>query len=94
MKKLMTLAIAIPVMSLMGDTEKIGDYTWTYRINGDTAEIYKEWGRCAISPKPTTHVSIPVTLGGKPVTRLGECALFECYDLSSVTIGGYVKSIG
>ena len=36
----MILAVALVVaMPLMAETETVGGYTWTYRINGDTAEI-------------------------------------------------------
>ena len=40
MKSLLLLAAALAVaMPLMAETEEVGGYTWTYRINGDTAEI-------------------------------------------------------
>ena len=58
-------------MPLMAATEKVGGYTWTYRINGNTAEIYNN-GSCAISPSPIGAVTIPATLGGKTVTRIVE----------------------
>ena len=35
-----TLAVAIGAWAA---TEKVGGYTWTYQINGDTAEIYGYW---------------------------------------------------
>ena len=62
------LAAAMPIIA---DTETVGGYTWTYRINGDTAEIYGNWPSPAISPKPNGAVTIPSTLGGKPVTSIG-----------------------
>ncbi len=40
MRKLMMLVEALAAaMPLMAETEEVGGYTWTYRINGDTAEI-------------------------------------------------------
>ena len=38
-KKLMMLfAAAAAAFGAWADTETVGGYTWTYRINGDTAE--------------------------------------------------------
>ena len=95
MKKLAMLmvvafAVAVP---LAADTEKVGDYTWIYRIEGDTAEICNN-ASAAISPSPTGAVTIPATLGGKPVTSIGGRAFSGCSGLTSVTIGKGVTSIG
>ena len=32
------LAVAMAAFGAWADTETVGGYTWTYRINGDTAE--------------------------------------------------------
>ena len=104
MKKMLTaLALVAVVFGAWADSEKVGDYTWYYRINGDTAEIYEEiyevdpegwWITSAISPSPTGAVTIPSTLGGKPVTCIGSCAFRDCHRLTSVTIPANVTSIG
>ncbi len=73
--------------------ETIGDYQWTYYINGDTAEILN-MGEAAISPTPTGAVTIPSTLGGRLVTRIGYSAFRSCVGLQSVTIPYGVTSIG
>ena len=40
-KKLMILAAAVAAaFGAWADEETVGGYTWTYRINGGTAEIY------------------------------------------------------
>ena len=97
------LALFAAVAAALGawaDTETVGDYTWTYRINGDTAEIYGtyDYGTYsyipAISPSPTGAVTIPSTLGGKPVTNIGSFAFWGCSGLTSVTIPSSVTSIG
>jgi hypothetical protein len=36
-KKLMMMVVA--AVGAWAATETVGDYTWTYQINGDTAEI-------------------------------------------------------
>ena len=90
----MTLvAMVATAMSLMADTETVGDYTWTYRINGDTAEIYNN-GYATISPEPTGEVTIPSTLGGKPVTSVGRYAFYFCSQRTSIVIPDSVTNIG
>ncbi len=49
MKRLMTLAVVVAAaMMAMAETETVGDYTWTYRINGDMVEINKSSYSAAI----------------------------------------------
>ena len=91
------LLAAIAAGCAWAATETVGGCTWTYRINGDTAEIYGPASypvRPVISPKPTGTVTIPSTLGGKPVTRIGAYAFYNCSGLTSVTIPDSVTSIG
>ena len=75
MKSLLLLAAALAVaMPLMAETEEVGGYTWTYRINGDTAEIYKSSYSAAIRPSLSSALTIPSTLGGKMVNSIGSYA--------------------
>ena len=104
----MFLAAAMAAFGAWAETETVGGYTWTYRINGDTAEIYgyDHWyeptdiindsGHILLpSISPTTGaVTIPSMLGGKPVTSIGNYAFYNCSGLASVTIPNSVTSIG
>ena len=84
-KLMMMVAAVAMAIGAWADTEKVGDYTWTYSVNGGTAEIYRN-GYAAISPNPTGAVTIPSTLGGKPVTSIEDSAFEDCSGLTSVTI--------
>ena len=81
----LAFATAIP---LMADTWTDPDtgYTWMYRINGETVEIVNPSYYAAISPSPNGNVAVPNTLGGMPVTCIGDSAFYNCSDLTSVTI--------
>ena len=90
----MILAVAFCVaFGAWAETETVGDYTWTYRINDDTAEIFNDYS-AAISPKPHGAVTIPSVLGGKSVTIIGDYAFYGCSGLTSVTIPDSVAGVG
>ncbi len=94
-KKFMMLTVAVSMIcNALADTETVGGYTWTYRINGDTATIEFTYYRPAISPTPNGGIAIPATLGGKPVTSIGFEVFSGCSGLTSVTIPDSVTSIG
>ena len=81
------LAAAMAAGGAWADTETVDGRTWTYSIYNDTAEIRD------VSPH-TGAVTIPSTLGGKPVTTIGQSAFFNYSGLRSVTIGNGVTRIG
>lgn len=93
----MVLAIVAQVASAA--TERVGGYTWAYYIRGKGAEICDCCSDCAVSPCPTGAVTIPSTLGGKPVKRIGsrytwsQGVLAGCNRITSVTIPSSVTRI-
>lgn len=94
---LMLCGMMFAALPLVAETETVGGYTWTYRINGDTAEIYNPWSNhwsTAIAPLPTGVVTIPSSLGDKLVTSIGKAAFYNCTNLTSVTIPNSVTNIG
>ena len=95
MKKNIYVVFISSLISLLSfaDTEKVGNYTWTYYVNGNGVEIYRG-GATAISPKPTGAVTIPSTLGGKSVTGIGTGAFYGCSDLTSLTIPSSITNVG
>ena len=75
-----------------------GGYTWYYRPIGEvdgvkTAEIYNG-GAAAIDPLPIEPVTVPPTLDGLTVTRIGGWAYSGCDKMTSVTIPATVTHIG
>lgn len=100
-KKLIVIAMIVGLtMTSMSATQYANGYTWTYQIKGDTAEIYGYYdsgrGRwvAAITPEPVGSVTIPSTLGGRPLASIGELAFLSCRDMTEVAIPDGVMNIG
>ena len=79
-------------------TDPDTNYTWSYVVRGNEAEIYLPSNVLtpppAISPFPDGFVAIPEVLGGAPVTRIGNLAFISCTDMAGVSIPDTVSSIG
>ena len=78
-------------------TQKVGNYTWTYEVTDGKATICRRNSNnqpvVAVSPNPTGDVTIPSTLGGYPVTRIGSYALEDCDGMTMVTVPNGVEEI-
>src|SRR5450759_4016932 len=62
-----------------------GDYTYTVAGSNATITGYAGLGGAIV---------IPATLGGYPVTNIGDMAFYTCTALTSVTIPNSVTTIG
>lgn len=93
MKKmlLMCYVATATIFSIVADTryEYAKGITWSYRINGDTAEILPFDG-----PGPRGAVAIPSSLGGYPVTSIGDRVFSWNRSITSITIPNGVTIIG
>ena len=77
------------------DTMTVNGIKWNYSVENGKASL--ESGGCLdpTIPKSTSGaITIPSTLGGYPVTSIGDGAFYGCSSLTSVTIPDSVTSIG
>ena len=70
-----------------------GGYTWSYRVVDGKAEIWND-DACAVSPALSGTVTIPSSLGGYAVAKIGKYAFKNCSGLARVTIPAGVTEIG
>ena len=99
MKAFAVAAVIALAFSAQAETWNDGTYTWTYRLVNDTVEIYKSDTEAAIDPKPTSSsdaVTIPSEINGRPVTRIGNGAFYDCYYLGykDVVVPDSITSFG
>ena len=87
------LAFIVPV-SVSADTETVDGITWNYTVSNGGASIYESDYSAAIPTSTTGAITVPATLGGYPVTSIGNYAFFDCSGLTSITIPDSVTSIG
>ena len=95
MKKLLTLLLsALCAWTLTALTATVNGITWNYEVSNGEAKIYKNTYSPAIPSSTSGAITIPSTLGGYPVTSIGDYAFRSCSGLTSVTIPSSVTSIG
>ena len=92
-KAMAAVAAFVFAFAAFAATEKVGSYTWTYKVyDNDTVEIYND-GNAAVSPLPTGSLTLPSLLGGKSKIRLGANIFMGCSGLKNVTIPASVTFI-
>ena len=83
------------LLASFADTEVVDGITWTYTVSNGGASVGGGSSSSTAVPTSTTGViTIPSSLGGKPVTGIGAGAFINCSGITSVTIPSSVTSIG
>ena len=94
-KLLFTLAATLAAAQLMAATETVDGIKWTYTVSEGKASVGSgSYYSPAVSTSTTGAITIPATLGGYPVTSIGNGAFSGCSGLTSVSIPDSVTSIG
>lgn len=70
------IVISVPCTAVFADT----DGYFTYRITDGYATITD------VDPAISGEVTVPETLGGYPVTKIGVEAFYKCYDITGIII--------
>ncbi len=78
-------------------TATVNGYKWCYQVeNGKATIVYSGnlYNQPAVAPQPSGAVTVPSTLGGCPVTAIGDYAFYWCDEMTAVTLPETVTSIG
>ena len=79
----------------MAETETVNGITWTYTVSDGKATVGGGSDSTpAVSTATTGAITIPFSLGGYPVTSIGNYAFYNCRGLTTVAIPDSVISIG
>ncbi len=80
------IATVCAVVNAWALTETVYDIKWNYTVENGEAMIQET--------SVSGDIVIPDTLGGYPVTSIGDYAFSSCHELTSVTIPNSVTNIG
>ena len=77
--------------------QTVNGVLWRYTVSGGEAEVQNIVGSnhvAAVSTLLSGTLTVPETLGGLPVTAIGDYAFYGCFRLSGIEIPPTVTSIG
>lgn len=96
MKRLaFALLLAGSALQSFALTATVDGLTWTYTVSNGQASVGGGSNSSTAVPTTTTGaISIPATLGGYPVTSIGDEAFVRCFGLTTVTMPTSITSIG
>ncbi len=80
--KSLVMAMVLMPFLVRADTEVVDGITWTYTVSDGRASVGGGTSSLIAVPKSTTGaIEIPATLGGCPVTSIGDYAFYECHQV-------------
>ena len=89
------IVIFMAVFCVQADTETVNGITWNYTVRDGEASVGGGAPSSPAVPKTiSVAIMIPSTLGGYPVTSIGDHAFYYCSLLTNVTIPNSVTRIG
>ena len=90
------VVVFVVIMPLIADTENVDGIEWQYIIEANAVTIVGDaanW-KSAIPKATTGDLTVPSTLGGYPVRRIGDWAFGRCDGLTTVIIPEGIEHIG
>ena len=94
-KSIITVVVLLISVCCVADTETVNGITWTYKVsNGEVSIGGGSLTSLAVPQATSGAITIPSTIGGKPVTSIGDFAFYYCSGLTSVTIPFSVTNVG
>ena len=87
--------VLYPVWSADGFamTETVNGVEWTFTVSNATACVGSD-DSTAVPVSTRGAIAIPETLGGYPVTRIGDCAFMDCSRITGIVIPNSVTEVG